>query len=177
MIRRIILGFVVVLVLSHGAAGQQARWYRGNTHTHTINSDGDSAPDTVVRWYKEHRYHFVVISDHDAVTPVDGLNALFAAPGKFLVLQGEEVTDRLDAAPVHLIAVGVRETVPPQGGASIPEILQRDARVIRAAGGVPHVNHPNFGWALNAEQIAAVADARHFEIWNGHPLVNNRGGG
>jgi hypothetical protein len=78
---------------------------------------------------------------------------------------------------VHLIAVGVRETVPPQGGASIPEILQRDARVIRAAGGVPHINHPNFGWVLTAEQIAAVADARHFEIWNGHPLVNNRGGG
>lgn len=22
-----------------------AQWYRGNTHTHTLNSDGDSSPD------------------------------------------------------------------------------------------------------------------------------------
>ncbi len=177
MTRRVIVGVVAALVIAHGAAAQQPRWFRGNTHAHTINSDGDSAPDVVVRWYKEHRYNFVVISDHDAVTPVDGLNALFAAPGKFLVLQGEEVTDRFEGAPVHLIGVGVREAVPPQGGASIPEILQRDARAIRAVGGVPHINHPNFGWALTAAQIAQAADARHFEIWNGHPLVNNRGGG
>ena len=24
-------------------------WYKGNTHTHTLNSDGDSTPDDVVR--------------------------------------------------------------------------------------------------------------------------------
>ena len=29
------------------------RWYKGNTHTHTVNSDGDSTPDEVVRWYRE----------------------------------------------------------------------------------------------------------------------------
>ena len=175
MIRRGLIGLLVALFVSQ-AISAQAQWFRGNTHTHTINSDGDSAPDAVVRWYKEHRYQFVVLSDHDAITPVEGLNALFAAPGKFLVLQGEEVTDRFEGAPVHLIGIGVREAVPPQGGASIPEMLSRDARAIRAAGGVPHVNHPNFGWALSAEQIAA-ADVRHLEIWNGHPLVNNHGGG
>ncbi len=176
MIRRSVIGLIAALCVAHGAAAQ-ARWFRGNTHTHTINSDGDSSPDAVVRWYKEHRYQFLVISDHDAITPVEGLNAVFAAPGKFLVLQGEEITDRLEGVPVHLIGVGVREVVPPQGGASIPEILSRDARAIRAAGGVPHINHPNYGWALTAAQIAAAADARHFEIWNGHPFVNNRGGG
>src|SRR5687768_12129771 len=29
------------------------RWFKGNTHTHTLNSDGDSPPDVVVRWYRE----------------------------------------------------------------------------------------------------------------------------
>jgi hypothetical protein len=43
------------------------RWYKGNTHTHTVNSDGDSTPDEVVRWYREHGYHFVVLTDHTAV--------------------------------------------------------------------------------------------------------------
>jgi hypothetical protein len=37
------------------------------------------------------------------------------------------------------------------------------------------VNHPNFGWSLTAEDIAAVRGARFFEVYNGHPLVNNRG--
>src|SRR5215475_3975379 len=37
----------------HGARTQEKRWYKGNTHTHTVNSDGDSTPDEVVRWYRE----------------------------------------------------------------------------------------------------------------------------
>ena len=27
------------------------RWYKGNTHTHTTYSDGDSPPEVVVDWY------------------------------------------------------------------------------------------------------------------------------
>lgn len=168
---------LALLILFCGTTAAQPRWYRGNTHTHTVNSDGDSSPDSVVRWYKEHRYNFVVLSDHDSLTPVEGLNAVFAAPGKFLVLSGEEVTDRFEGAPVHLIGIGVRKAVTPQGGASIAEILNKDAQVIRAADGLPHINHPNYGWALTAEQIAAATEASHFEVWNGHPLVSNHGGG
>jgi hypothetical protein len=167
---------VAISLLAAGAAAQ-GRWYKGNTHTHTINSDGDSAPDAVVRWYKEHGYHFLVISDHDMVTPVEGLNALFAVPGRFLVLSGEEVTDRHDGQPVHLIAVGLREAVTPQGGATKIEVLNQDARAIRAAGGLPHINHPNFGWALGAAELIGATEAKHFELWNAHPGVYNRGGG
>ncbi|HZS07725.1 MAG TPA: hypothetical protein VFD58_23010 [Blastocatellia bacterium] len=52
----------------------ERRWYKGNTHTHTLNSDGDSTPDEVVRWYREHGYHFLVLTDHNYLTAVDGLN-------------------------------------------------------------------------------------------------------
>ena len=31
-------------------AAEPTRWFKGNTHTHTLNSDGDSTPDEVVRW-------------------------------------------------------------------------------------------------------------------------------
>ena len=44
------------------------RWYKGNLHTHTINSDGDSSPDAVARWYKEHRYDFLALTDHNYFT-------------------------------------------------------------------------------------------------------------
>ncbi len=169
------LSFLCVLCVS--VADAQPRWFKGNTHTHTSNTDGDSAPDSVVRWYKEHGYQFVVISDHDSLTPVEGLNAVFAAPGKFLVLTGVEVTDRFEGKPVHLIGIGVRDAVLPQGGATIQEILERDARAIQAAGGLPHANHSNFGWTLTSEHIALAPSVKHFELWNGHPLVHNRGGG
>ena len=72
-----------------GSAVQDARelqWYKGNTHTHTINSDGDSTPDDVVRWYREHEYQFLVLTDHNYLTSVRRLNALHGADGKFLVL-------------------------------------------------------------------------------------------
>lgn len=173
---------VAFFLASVPLASAQPRWYRGNTHTHTINSDGDSAPDAVVRWYKEHGYHFVVITDHTyrdrgVLTPVEGLNAVFALPGRFLVLSGVEVTDSFEGQPVHMNGIGVREAVLPRGGASIAEILTRNAAAIRDAGGVTQVNHPNYLWALTAEQLAGGGSAQHFELWNGHPAVHNRGGG
>lgn len=176
MTRGIVLGLAVFL-LSAGEVRAQGNWYRGNTHTHTINSDGEAAPDVVVRWYKEHRYHFVVLTDHDYRTPIEGLNAVFGAPGKFVVLAGVEVTDRFDRLPVHVNGINVRESVQPQGGASVADILNRNARAIRAAGGLPQINHPNYGWALTAAEIAVASEAQHFELYNGHPSVNVRGGG
>jgi hypothetical protein len=158
-------------------APASARWFRGNTHAHSLRSDGDSAPEVVARWYKDHGYHFVVLTDHDQRTPVEPLNKALALPGEFLVLAGEEVTDRFQGAPVHLNAIGLRDTVKPQSGESPAAVLQSNARAIRAAGGLPQINHPNFGWALRAEDIAAAAEAPLFELWNGHPLVNNAGGG
>jgi hypothetical protein len=37
---------------------------------------------------------------------------------------------------------------------------------------IPHVNHPNFGYALN---MIALSGERFFEVYNGHPAVHNRG--
>ena len=65
------------------------RWYKGNTHTHTLNSDGDSAPDDVAKWYREHGYRFLVLTDHNVLTNVDGLNAVHGASEQFLVIKGE----------------------------------------------------------------------------------------
>ena len=44
-----------------------------------------------MRWYREHGYQFLVLTDHNFVTSVDGLNALHGADEKFLVMKGEEV--------------------------------------------------------------------------------------
>ena len=152
-------------------------WFKGNTHTHTLNSDGDSTPDDVVRWYREHGYHFVALTDHNYLTSVAALNALHGADGKFVVMRGEEVTDRFGDKPLHVNALDPERLVAPQGGASVTEVLQRNVEAIRAAGGVPHINHPNFGWSISADELQRVKQTRLFEIFNGHPMVNNVGGG
>jgi hypothetical protein len=158
-------------------AGTKLRWYKGNTHTHTLNSDGDSTPDEVVRWYREHGYDFVVITDHNFLTSVEGLNALHGADEKFLVVRGEEVTDAFGEKPLHVNGLEVKRFVPPQGGKSVVDVVQRNIDAIRAAEGVPHINHPNYGWAISVDDLKKIERHRLFEIFNGHPLVNNVGGG
>lgn len=160
-----------------GDATPAPRWYKGNTHTHTLNSDGDSTPDEVVRWYRENGYHFLVLSDHNFLTSVEGLNAIHGAGGKFVLIPGEEVTDRFGDKPIHVNGLNLRELVTPQGGTSVVDTLQRNVNAVRRVQGVPHVNHPNFQWALTAEGLARVENTRLFEIYNGHPHVNNTGGG
>ena len=158
-----------------GAAPQ--RWFKGNTHTHTVNSDGDSTPDEVVRWYREHGYQFLVLTDHNYLTSVDGLNAVHGASDKFLVIPGEEVTSTVQTRPVHVNGLALESCVPPPKPTTVREVLQLSVDGIRAAKGVPHVNHPNFRWALTTDDLKQLERTRLFEIFNGHPEVNNEGGG
>jgi len=118
-----------------------------------------------------------VITDHNVITSVDGLNALHGLDARFLVIRGEEVTDRFGAKPLHINALDPCRLVAPQGGTSALDVVQRTVHAIRSADGIPHVNHPSFGWALSADELAQVRDLKLFEIFNGHPQVNNDGGG
>lgn len=169
----------VALLFATAAAAEEPplRWYKGNTHTHTLNSDGDSTPDEVVRWYREHGYHFLVLSDHNFLTSVDGLNALHGADEKFLVIRGEEVTDTFQGKPIHVNGLDLQRLVEPQGGTSVADTIQRDVDAIRAAKGVPHINHPNYRWAITADDLKKIRNDKLFEIYNGHPFTNNSGGG
>lgn len=153
------------------------RWYKGNTHAHTTESDGDSSPETVTRWYRDQGYQFLVLSDHNVLTGIEALSRTFAVPEQFLLVPGEEVTDVFEKAPLHVNGLNVTRLVEPRHGASVPEILQRNIDAIREARGVPHVNHPNFVWAIAPDHLQQLERYRLLEIYNGHPLVNNEGGG
>ena len=200
----------VALVSSQQAApqsaapGPPATWYKGSIHTHTSKSiDGESAPEVVAQWYRERKYDFLVLSDHNVLTEVEPVNAWLAAhppaasapqtatPRPFLLIPGEELSDGystaavkpaagerdLDSRQVHLGALGIGRLVEPKGGQSVFDTLQRDVDAVRSAGGVPVINHPNFTWSLTAEDLTRVRNARLFEIFNGHLQANNAGGG
>lgn len=170
-------GMFCALAQAAAAQEQPARWFKGNTHTHTLNSDGDSTPDEVVRWYREHGYQFVVLTDHNYLTSVDGLNAVLGADDRFAVIRGEEVSDQFARKPLHINGLDVQRRIEPQGGTSVVDVLNRNVAAIRRERGLPHINHPNFGWAISREELQQVRDNSLFEIYNGHPFVNNEGGG
>ena len=171
---------VVALLLLQMAAAQPPaapQWFKGNTHTHTLESDGDSTPEEVTRWYREHGYNFLVLSDHNVRTSVQALNARYAEQGRFVLIPGEEVTSAFEGKAIHVNGIDTRERIGKQEGSSLLEILQRSVDAVRAQDAVPHINHPNFTWALTAEQLKSVKNNKLFEIYNGHPMVNNVGGG
>jgi hypothetical protein len=152
-------------------------WYKGNLHTHTINSDGDSTPDDVARWYKEHRYNFLSLTDHNFLTETAGLSSVFAANGKFLLLPGEEVTSGYEGKPIHINALDVRSLIEPIRGTSVVDTIQQTIDRIQMANSLASVNHPNFGWAITTDELRQINGLKLFEIYNGHPTVNNQGGG
>lgn len=142
-------------------------WLKGNVHTHTLETDGDTPPAQVAAWYRGRGYDFLVITDHDKITRLEheGL----------LLIPGEEVTDKLPKKPLHVNALGVERVVKPQGGTTPVEVLQRNVDAVREAGGVPLINHPNFGWAFGAAELAQLKNVALFEIASGHPLINAQG--
>lgn len=144
-----------------------ADWFRGNLHTHTIESDGDSTPAEMARWYADHGYDFLVITDHDKVTKLDS--------DAILLIPGEEITDRLPQKPLHVNAIGIDTAIKPQGGATAVEVLQRNVTAVKNAGGIALVNHPNFGWAFGSAELLEVEGATLLEIASGHPYVNMLG--
>lgn len=157
--------WTVAILLAFPASGD---WFKGNTHVHTLESDGDSPPAEVVRWYRERGFHFIVITDHDKITEIDGGE-------KFLVIRGEEVTDRLPKKPLHVNALGLAKVVKPQGGATPVEVMQRNIDAVHEAGGLALLNHPNFGWAVTRDEVMRIERFDFLEIASGHPLVNTLG--
>lgn len=143
-------------------------WLKGNLHTHTVQSDGDSTPEEVAAWYRDHGYQFLVITDHDKITNI-------AAPDGLVLIPGEEVTDSLAKKSLHVNAIGLTRVVPPQRGKTKVEVLQRNVDAVREAGGIPLVNHPNFGWAFGAEELKQLHGVTLLEIASGHPYVNAQG--
>ena len=149
-------------------------WYKGNTHTHTLESDGDSPPEYVVRWYRDHGYDFLVLTDHNVFTDPAKLTHL--VDSTFLLIPGEELTSSFERAPVHVNGLGLPGLVEPRSAESLLATVQANVDAVREVDGVPHINHPNFGWAIPQEILAQVRNDRLLEIHNGHPTVHNHGG-
>jgi hypothetical protein len=120
--------------------------------------------------------------DHQVrLKPLGEYRTLFERPGQFLLIQSEEITDRFQTKPIHMNASNVLELIKPQGGKSVVEVMTNDLAAVEEQSrrlGRPilgHLNHPNFGYAITAEELAMVTKERFFEVYNGHPAVHHLG--
>ena len=62
-----LLGSCHTATIATGDIAPAQMWWRGNTHTHTLWSDGDDFPEAVAEWYKRSGYHFLAITDHNTL--------------------------------------------------------------------------------------------------------------
>jgi len=178
---------VAVAAVTVPADAQATRWFRGNTHSHTLESDGDSPPDSVARWYRDNGYGFLFITDHEKLTDPSPLNVRYGKPGAFLLIAGQEVTQRVadstrtENRQAHMNSLGPTKVVMPQGtngvasGTTMAQGYARNIAAIRAAGAIPQINHPNYRWSVRLGDLLAVPDSTLLEIANAHTGVNNLG--
>jgi hypothetical protein len=164
-------------------------WWAVELHAHAnwgVPQLPWTSPDEVVRWYRTHGFNAVALTDLNYFTPFQGLQAVFDAPGRFIVIGGEEPSREPDGAGVRIVdtlGIGIERAVDlaaANRGQSSVDILTNQARAIRAVGGLPIAAHPNLTWALTAKDIAESDrgnDPRFFEVCNTEPGINWIGGG
>lgn len=190
---RHIVAIAAILQPIVGGGPARAEWLRGNLHTHTSRSDGDSEPVEVADWYRGNGYDFIVISDHERLTPPPLLGNDGARP--FLVLPGIELTQEVrdPAHPdgmreIHLVGIGLRREVHALGtpyhngfgrlapdGSAPGMLVDRAVAQIRDASGIAMINHPNFRWSLQPAHLANLPSGTLLEIWNAQGVHNNLG--
>ena len=145
-------------------------WFKVNLHTHTNKSDGDSSPETVVDWYSNNKYDFLVLSDHNHLTILDSNQT------KLLLIPGEEITLNLPYT-IHINAIGIKKVIEPTLRSTKVKTLQANIDNILNSGGLAEINHPNFRWALNEKDLVQVRGAHFIEVFNGNYNTHNYGGG
>lgn len=147
-------------------------WAKGNLHAHTNNSDGDSPPQDVIKWYQEHGYQFLAITDHGKMTDPIPLDA----PNGFVFITGEELDVKGAKKPIHGCGFGISAAIDNTENLATPALsIARMVEDIRKSGGIPQVNHPNFGWSFGHRELLPLEGPYLMEVFNGHPAVNNAG--
>ncbi|GAB5405680.1 MAG: hypothetical protein Aurels2KO_39110 [Aureliella sp.] len=206
---------------------QQARWFKGNLHTHSLWSDGDDFPEVIAAWYEERGYNFLALSDHNILSrgirwmqldtivaradagileryrgkfgdawvetrekdgkqqvrlkPLDEFRCLVEKAGQFIMIQGEEISGSASGAPIHMNVTNVQETILPVNGSTARETMTNNLRQVMEQQEktgremLIHLNHPNFHYAVTAEDLGHVVEEQFYEVYNGHPGVNHQG--
>ena len=220
----LILSLTIIILASCAPTPPKHEWKKGNLHTHSLWSDGDDFPEMIIKWYKDHDYQFIAISDHNTIAneerwyemkdresknntlakykktfgdwveekdsadvtyvrlkTYDEYRLKLETPDKFTIIKSEEVTSSFERKPVHINVSNIENYIPPIKGESVVDIMQQTLDHVHAQRketNTPmfaHINHPNFGYGISADDFKKLHGERFFEVYNGHPSVHNEG--
>jgi predicted metal-dependent phosphoesterase TrpH len=105
----------------------------------------------------------------------------FEQPGKFLLVQAEEITGSYSKSPIHMNGINLDKAIQPLTGQNHEETIRVNLRQVadqakaRKKPMLAVLNHPNFGWGVRAEDMAGIDELEFFEVYNGHSGVRNYG--
>jgi hypothetical protein len=133
-------------------------WLRCALHAHTTNSDGEMAPDMLVRHYEWAGFDVLAITDHWVRTDERSTRKLLVIPSTELNAQaGGPEHD------AHVLALGVAAdpVVPENEFAPLQEVVNW----IAENGGVPYIAHTYWS-GLRADQWEDCEGLVGIEVWN-----------
>ena len=84
---RVFALFIFISFLSFSLTIAQKKYFKGNTHAHTTNSDGKLTPLELMTEYQNRGYNFLVVTDHHVITNVENYSS-----DEFIAIPGTEVT-------------------------------------------------------------------------------------
>jgi predicted metal-dependent phosphoesterase TrpH len=153
------------------------RFWRGNIHTHSNQSDGVLPSETVVQAYKDAGYDFLQLSEHfieHFKWPINDTRQFRS--NNFTTLIGVELhAPETSAGELwHIVAAGLPLDFAPCGpNETGPQLAKR----ARDAGAFVGIAHP--AWSqLTLEDGLAIDSAHAVEIYNhGCAIENDRGDG
>lgn len=142
------------------AKGRGRAWYRGDSHLHTVHSDGKRTPAELVAAARAAGLDFITTTEHNTISSHGAFDGLWG--DDLLILTGEEITTRNG----HVVALGT------DPGVFIDwRYRARDnrfgqfARKIRQAGGLVIPAHPH-GTCVGCNWKFGFNEADAVEVWN-----------
>ncbi|HBP37171.1 MAG TPA: hypothetical protein DD640_00185 [Clostridiales bacterium] len=134
------------------------KWFKGNLHAHTTNSDGRRAPEDVIKLYADADYDFLALTDH---WRYQGM----AQKEHMLLLSGCEYDTGSDPRDgiIHIVGIGMARQ--PELTAVPRPAAQAMIDAINGCGGLAILAHP--AWSLNMpEHIRMLRGLAGTEIYN-----------
>ncbi len=151
--------------MNHLPFDQPGRFWKGNIHTHSNNSDGTLAPEAVCQRYAEAGYDFLAITEHFMQRygfPITDTRHLRTAT--FTTLLGAELhTGQAEMGEQwHILSVGLPlDFAPPTNGETGAEIAARAVE----AGAFVSMAHPS-RCVLTENDAVALGNVHAIEIYN-----------
>jgi hypothetical protein len=136
----------------------EGQWLRCALHAHTTNSDGELAPEMLVRHYDWAGYDVLAITDHWVRTASPSTDRLLVIPSAEL---NAHAPDRQNDAHVLGLGLEADPEIPDLDFAPLPDVVAW----IAENGGVPYLAHTYWS-GLRTEQWEDCEGLLGIEVWN-----------